>query len=183
MLRRSIFTVLTSVALAAGVTALPTGMTGTVSDRGRRDAETDSARPVSEDLAIIVNAANPTDNLSLTQLRGIILAERAHWPNGQKITVVMREPGQPEREAILRTVCRMSETDFNQYSMHSTFTGQVQTAPKLLSSGAGVRKFVFNVPGAIGYIRAGELDLSVKAVRLDGRLPGEQGYKLRLEAR
>jgi ABC-type phosphate transport system substrate-binding protein len=183
MFRRNILTVLISVALAGGFTVFPM----TEGSRGRgfdesRFPGTDTG-PAREDLAIIVNTANPTDDLSLAQLRGIFLSERGHWPNGQKITVVMREQGQPERAVILRAVCRMTETDFNQFSMHSTFTGQAQGGPRLLSSGAGVRKFVYNVPGAIGYVRAGETDRSVKTVRLDGRLPGEEGYKLRLESR
>jgi phosphate transport system substrate-binding protein len=95
----------------------------------------------------------------------------------------MREQGQPERALVLRVVCRMSETDFSQHLLHSTFTGQVQAGPKLLTSVTGVRKFVFNVPGAIGYVRAGEVDNSVKTLRIDGRLPGEEGYKLKLEPR
>ncbi|HEV8487305.1 MAG TPA: hypothetical protein VGV87_27400 [Blastocatellia bacterium] len=185
MFQKNILTLLISVALAGGATAFP----GTDTRRagggsGLRFAEVDNyARPASEDLAIIVNTANPTDSLSLAQLRGIFLAERAHWPDGQKITVVMREQGQPERALILRAVCRMTETDFNQYLMHSTFTGQVQAGPKLLTSVTGVRKFIFNVPGAIGYVRAGDVDRTVKVVRIDGRLPGDDGYKLKLDAR
>ncbi len=185
MFKKNILSLLISVALAGGVTAFPVTDKRCAGDSSepRLAGTDDSAWPASEDLAIIVNTANPTDNLSLAQLRSIFLAERAHWTNGQKITVVMREQGQPERAVILRVVCRMSETDFNQYSMHSTFTGQVQAAPKLLTSVTGVRKFVFNVPGAIGYVRAGEVDRSVKVVRIEGRLPGEEGYKLRLETR
>src|ERR1044071_226307 len=128
MFYRNILTLLISVSLAAGVTALP------ATDRWRagvtsatRFSEMDNATiAVSEDLAIVVNVANPTENLSLAQLRSIFLGERAYWSSGQKITVVMREQGQPERALILRAVCRMSETDFSQYLLHSTFTGQVQ---------------------------------------------------------
>ena len=55
--------------------------------------------------------------------------------------------------------------------------GRVQ-APHL--RGPASAKFVFNIPEAIGHIRVGVLGLSVKAVRLDGRLPGEEGCKLKL---
>ena len=185
MFKRDILILLISVVFASGVAAFPAADAMRAgSSTELRFAETDhNARPPSEDLAIIVNTANPTDNLSLTQLRGILLAERSHWPNGQKITVVMREQGQPERALILRVVCRMSETDFNQYLLHSTFTGQVQGGPKFLTSVTGVRKFVFNVPGAIGYVRAADVDRTVKAVHIQGRLPGEEGYKLKLDGR
>jgi hypothetical protein len=44
----------------------------------------------------------------------------------------------------------------------------------------GVRKFVFNVPGAIGYVRATDVDSSVKILRVDGRLPEDKEYSLRI---
>lgn len=45
-----------------------------------------------------------------------------------------------------------------------------------------MRKFVFNVPGAIGYLRADEVDDLVKVIRPDNWLPGEPGYKLKVAA-
>jgi phosphate transport system substrate-binding protein len=134
-------------------------------------------------LAIIVNRSNPIDNLSSIQLRKIFLAEQVHWPNGRKITVVMREPGEPEREAVLRVIYHMNENDFSRYFLHGTYTGEMQSVPKTLATAGGMRKFVFNVPGAIGYVRANEVDESVKLVRVDGLAPVEQGYKLVLPAR
>jgi hypothetical protein len=45
-----------------------------------------------------------------------------------------------------------------------------------------VLRFVFNVPGAIGYARASEVDSTVKVLRVDGLLPGEDGYGLEVDA-
>jgi len=53
-------------------------------------------------------------------------------------------------------------------------------SPKTLSTPAGVRKFIFNVPGAIGYLRISDLDNSVKAVRVDELSPDDRSYKLRV---
>src|SRR6516164_8641183 len=74
------------------------------------DSRVEAARP-KESLAIIVNRDNPVENLSMTELRTVFLGERSHWSNGRRITLVMMEPGQPERESIVRDVCRMSESD------------------------------------------------------------------------
>ncbi|PYP84353.1 MAG: hypothetical protein DMF61_20120 [Blastocatellia bacterium AA13] len=142
-----------------------------------------SRAPVSEDLAIIVNKANPVDSLSFADLRAIFLGERGSWPNGKKITVLMRSPGPPEREAVLRWIYKMNESDYSRYSLQSTFTGQAQSGPKLLDSAAGMRRFVFNVPGAIGYVRAPEADESVKILRIDGHAPGEAAYRIKLAIR
>jgi ABC-type phosphate transport system substrate-binding protein len=137
-----------------------------------------SSNSSSSDLAIVVNKANPVNDISLANLRKIFLAEQKYWPNARRVTVVMREPGQSERAAVLRQLYRMSNGDYTRYFMHAEFTGEGQGVPKSLSSAAGVRKFVYNVPGAIGYMRADEVDGSVKVVRVAGRAPGDPGYEL-----
>lgn len=134
-------------------------------------------------LAIIVNQSNPVENLSLEELQRVFLGERSHWPNGHRITLVMMEPGQPERKAVLREVCRMNENDFSRHFLHGLFTGEVFVSPKTLASPVGVRKFVFNVPGAIGYLRATDVDQSVKVVRVDGHLPEDKEYRLQIDPR
>ena len=42
------------------------------------------------------------------------------------------------------------------------------------------RRFIFNVPGAIGFVRAAEADATVKIVRVNGHAPGDPQYPLRL---
>jgi len=141
------------------------------------------AAPPKEGLAIIVNRENPVENLSMAELRTVFLGERSHWPNGRRITIVMMEPGQSEREAVVRDICRMSESDLRRRYLQGLLTGEVLVSPKTLSSPVGVRKFVFNVPGAIGYVRPEDLDDSVKVARIDGRLPSDADYPLKIEER
>jgi hypothetical protein len=136
-----------------------------------------------QNLAVIVNLSNPVENLSMAELRKIFLGERTHWPSGRRITLVMMEPGQPERAVVLRDICQMSETDFNNHFLHGLFTGEVLVSPKTLATPVGVRKFVFNVPGAIGYLRATDVDASIKVVRVDERAPEDKGYKLHVPPR
>jgi ABC-type phosphate transport system substrate-binding protein len=135
------------------------------------------------DLAIIVNTTNPLESLSMAELRKVFLGERSHWPSGRRITLVMMEAGQPERTALIRQVCQMSESDFTRHFLHGVFTGEVFVSPKTLASPVGVRKFIFNVPGAIGYVRASDVDSSVKVIRVDGRLPADREYSLHLQPR
>ena len=139
--------------------------------------------PKQEGLAIIVNQSNAVDDLSMAELRVVFLGERSHWPNGRRITLVMMEQGQPEREAILREICRLSEADFRRRILQGLFTGEVLVSPKTLSTPVGVRKFVFNVPGAIGYLRPEDVDGSVKVIRVDGRLPSDAEYAVRIPER
>jgi ABC-type phosphate transport system substrate-binding protein len=136
-----------------------------------------------QSLAIIVNQSNPVENFSLPELRKIFLGERSHWPNGRRITVVMMDPAQPERKVILREIYGMNEKDLNNHYIKGVFTGAVFVSPKTLATPSDVLKFVFNVPGAIGYLRAADVDGSVRILRVDGRLPDEKDYKLRMQPR
>src|SRR3954454_20266084 len=135
-----------------------------------------------EPLVIVVNRSNPVDNLTSAELRRIFLGNRSHWANGRRITLVMREPGEPERSTILRDLCGMTEDQFKNHFLHGLYTGEILVSPKILSSATGVRKFIFNVPGAIGYLRVGDVDATVKVVRIDELLPEDKGYKLRVQA-
>jgi ABC-type phosphate transport system substrate-binding protein len=141
-------------------------------------ARVEASRPKQESLAIIVNQSNPVSDLSLSELRAVFLGERRHWPNGRRITLVMMEPGQPERDAVLREICKMGESDLRRRLLQGLLTGDILVSPKTLATPVGVRKFVFNVPGAIGYLRPADVDASVKVLRVDGHLPGEAEYQL-----
>jgi hypothetical protein len=141
----------------------------------RRDA------PFQNHLAIIVNRSNPIDNIPYIELQKVFLGERDRWTNGRRVTTVMRERGSPEREFVLNALYGMAERDFERHWLQVQFTGEVQSPPKILSSAEGMKRFVFNVSGAIGYLRADELDDSVKVIRVDGRAPGEASYRLRLQ--
>jgi hypothetical protein len=134
-----------------------------------------------QSLAVIVNQSNPVTNLSHEELLKIFLGERSHWPNGRRITLVMIEPGRPERTAMLRDLYRMTESEFSRHFLHGLFTGQVFVSPKTLNTPIGVCKFVFNVPGAIGYVRASDVDDSVRVIRIDGHLPEDKDYSLRVQ--
>jgi ABC-type phosphate transport system substrate-binding protein len=134
-----------------------------------------------QSLAIIVNRSNSVDELSQAELRRIFLGNRSHWPNGRRITLVMREPGEPERKCMLRDLYQMSESDLKNHFLQGLFTGEILVSPKILATAVGVRKFVFNVPGAIGYVRLSDVDGTVKVLRLDELLPDDKGYRLKVE--
>ena len=133
-------------------------------------------------LVFVVNHKNPVETLSLAEVRMMLLGERSHWPNGARVTVVMRDPQQPERDAVIRLVCRMDDRDYTRTVLRAVFTAELQSAPKLLGTPAGVIRFIYNVPGAIGYIRASEVDTTVKTVRLSNA-PADTAFGFTLQPR
>ena len=171
---------LTVPLLAALLIAWP-GVDPVRGQAGARPATAAETGAATEPLVIVVNRSNPVDGVTSAELRRIFLGTRSHWPNGRRITLVMREPGEPERNAILRDVCGMGEDQLKNHFLHGLYTGEILVSPKILASPTGVRKFIFNVPGAIGYLRLGDVDATVKILRIDELLPEDKGYKLRLQ--
>ena len=135
----------------------------------------------SEPLVMVVNRLNPVDNLSSADLHAIFLGSRSYWSDGRRITLVMREPGEPERKVILHDVCGMNEDQFKVHFLRGLYTGEILVSPKTLTTPLGVRRFIFNVPGAIGYLRQSDVDATVKVIRIDELLPGDRGYRLHVQ--
>jgi len=137
----------------------------------------------SDALAIVVHRANPVESLTVPELRRIFMLETQNWPHGRRITVVLREKGQPERDEAIRMICGISEAEYERNLLLQTFRGSVTRPPRSIQSASGMLRFIFNTPGAIGYVRAGEVDNSVKVVAIDGRLPGDADYPLQRRTR
>lgn len=131
------------------------------------------------DLAVVVNKANSIGNMTKSQLRKVVLGEQASWPGGAKVVVVLMNPGSSERDGVLRSVCRMSEDDYNQHQLHASFSGETNTAPKVVNSPAAVLQVVENTPGAIGFVRASDVKSSVKAISVEGASVGQPDYKIK----
>jgi len=132
-----------------------------------------------DDLAVVVNKANSANNLTKSQLRKLVLGEQGSWPSGAKVTVVLRDPGTPERDGVLRSVCRMSDADFNEYLKHADFNSETGGPPKVMSSAAAVRQYVSSTPGAVGFLPVGEVNDTVKIVSVDGATAGGSGYAIK----
>lgn len=140
-----------------------------------------SAAPAADDVAVIVNKANPIQSMTMVQLRKIVLGQEGKWPGGKKISVLMPTPGKPERDGTLRIVCGMNETDFTLHFLHATFSTDSGDPPRSIGSGAQLRALVAGMANAVGFIKTSDLDSSVKIVMIDGSGPGQPTYKLKLK--
>jgi len=164
--------------LATGALVAGGPVSGAPADRPAAGEQRAAASASEIHVAVIVNLSNPVNDLSLKELRSIVMFERTQWPNGRKITVALHEPGYPEREAVLRRVYRMNEAAFTRYFLHATFTGQIPSGPRQLGTSEGLRRFVVNVPAAVGFLRLTDVDASVKTVSINGQAAGTPGYSL-----
>ena len=139
------------------------------------------AQDKTDQLAIIVDKSSSLDNVTLAELKKYFMAEKTKAPDGGKIILIMQDPGNPERDAILRDIYKMSESEYNDYFVGQTFTGAVASAPKSLPSGAAVKQYVAATAGAISYMRASDADDSVKILKVDGKSVGDADYGLKIK--
>jgi ABC-type phosphate transport system substrate-binding protein len=116
-----------------------------------------------DEVVVVVNKSNTVADMNLDAVRKVFTGDKNAWPNGRKVTVFMSAPGSAEREAALRTIYKMSSSDYTKYFMQATFTGRVQAPPREVNA-AEVRAMVADNPGAIGCIRKDQADDTVKVV-------------------
>lgn len=136
------------------------------------------AQKLSDSYAVIVHPSTRVDELSLVQLRQIYLGEQQFWPGSERIALLLHAPGTQERSVALRLLYRMTESEFRRYWIARTFRHDAVTGPKIVSSTVLAKKLVARIPGAIAVVPASEADVTVKVLRVGGRLPGSPGYPL-----
>lgn len=129
-------------------------------------------------VAIVVHPDTPVRDLTLDQLRRIFLADQQFWENGTRITLLVRAPIAYERDIVLDRIYSMSEERFRQYWVAKIFRAEVPAGPKIVYSADMARELVAVVPGAITFMPASEVVASTRVVRIEGKLPGEDGYPL-----
>jgi ABC-type phosphate transport system substrate-binding protein len=135
----------------------------------------------SSDVALIVNPKNSTDDISFSNLRKYFMAERTQWPDGTRVVVAMRAPaGQAERGVVLHSIYGWNEDYYRTYFRQGQFNESIQSVPKELNTTYAMIQYVHYTPGAVGYVRADQVDYSkVKVLSVDGRKPGDAGYRLK----
>jgi ABC-type phosphate transport system substrate-binding protein len=129
-------------------------------------------------IAVIVNGDNPVDQLSLADLQRIVLGERRSWNARIPVTLMMRNQESRERILLLQKVCHMTDAEYHQYWTGKIFRGEVTSEPVSLPSLGTALSFVSSIKGGISFVDAASVRPGIKVLRVDGHLPGEQGYPL-----
>jgi ABC-type phosphate transport system substrate-binding protein len=132
-----------------------------------------------QDIAVIVNPKNNVDNLTMAELAKIFRGERQYWRTDLPVLLLLRTPGSYEREVALRTIFRMTESQYKQYWISRIMRAEATAPPAELYSSGMTKEGVSSISGSIAFISATDVKPGVKVVRINGRLPGETGYPLR----
>lgn len=124
-------------------------------------------------LAVVTDTSNATTNLTVAELIKIFNQHMRSWPDGRPIVLVLRDPGSEDMQLVLRKLLSMSPGQAQEFVQ--THKGAIMIA----DSDDAVLRFVSSNRGAIGVIDLYSLTTGVTVLKIDGKLPVEQGYFLR----
>jgi ABC-type phosphate transport system substrate-binding protein len=120
-------------------------------------------------MAVVVNRANPAENISSAHLARIIKSDTKTWPSGRDIVLVLHRDSKGEM-LTLRKLNNMTEAELkSRLEAH-------KDSVMLVDSDADVLDMVDATPGAIGLVEVRSVTDKVKVVKVDGKLPLENGY-------
>lgn len=110
-----------------------------------------SASSASGELAIIVNASNQADAISVEQVASIFLGKTRSLPDGTKVIPIDQFEGEKPRAEFYSKVVQKSQAQLNSYWSRLIFTGKGQP-PFAVTGDTEVLEFIASNPNMIGYV-------------------------------
>ncbi|HEX3107313.1 MAG TPA: hypothetical protein VHQ22_22955 [Terriglobales bacterium] len=120
-------------------------------------------------MAVVVSKQNGVSAVSSAQLSKIFLVETKKWADGKNIQVVLHRAS--NGEAI--TLQRLNKMSAQQWH---NWIGAHKDSLTLVDSDEDVLNYVENTPGAVGLVDVRSVNDHVTVVRVDGKVPMEEGY-------
>jgi hypothetical protein len=137
------------------------------------------AQSAGADVAIVAHPETPVEAITLAEVRRVFRGERQYWTPDLPVVLLVRAPVARERSVVLRVIYQMSEPQFKQYWIARIFRAEATSGPKIVYSNDIANQLAGAIPGAVGFMPAGEVKPPLKILRVDGKLPGEPGYIIR----
>lgn len=80
---------------------------------------------------------------------------------------------------MLKTVYHMNEAQFRQFWISKVFRAEASSGPKIVYSNEMATELVAVIPGSVAFVDASWVPKWLKVLKIDGQLPGENGYPLK----
>jgi hypothetical protein len=124
-------------------------------------------------VAVIVDKSNSMGGLSTADLAKVFKFDTHKWPDGRPVILVLRDPSTPEMKTAIEKLYHMQVDEFKALlAAHASGVIVVRSEDELLKS-------VEAIPGAVGLVDVYSINSRVNVLKVDGKLPLEQGYFLK----
>ncbi len=139
-----------------------------------------AAAPGEESYAVIASPDVPVANLSLDELRRLFLFRERFWRPGETVKVILSEGQLEPGSFLLGQVYRMDFAALRRLILEKLSQGEIDLAPKVVTSDAVTVEYVAAGRGLLALVRAEAAHgARVKVLSIDGALPGQARYALR----
>src|SRR5262245_18507093 len=132
-----------------------------------------SASCAAKQLAVIVDKANPVSSMSVAELTKVFKFDNRKWPDGRNVVLVLPEASSPEMQAVIEKLYHMQPDE-----VKALLAGH-RAGVVIASSEEQMLKSVETIPGAVGIVDVYSITSRVNVIKVDGKLPLEQGYFLK----
>jgi ABC-type phosphate transport system substrate-binding protein len=120
-------------------------------------------------MAIVVNKDNAVQNLTSAHLAKILKGEVKKWPDGRDVILVLHNSS-PDEMVTLEHLNKMTESEVKALlASHKDLT-------RTVASDADVIDAVASTSGAVGFVSERSITDRVVVIKVDGKLPMEEGY-------
>lgn len=124
-------------------------------------------------MAVVVDKANTQGGITTAELIKVFKFDSRKWSDGRNVVLVMIEPATPEMESAFEKLYHMQPDEVKALvAAHHSSVVFVSSEEKLLKS-------VESIPGAVGLVDVYSITGRVNVLKVDGKLPLEQGYFLK----
>ena len=120
-------------------------------------------------MAVVVNKDNNVGGISSAHLTKIFRLEVKKWHDDKDVILVLHKNSSGEMSTLER-LNKMSSSELK------SFIAAHQGSITLVDSDEDVLKVVETMPGAVGLVDVRSINDQVNVVRVDGKLPMEDGY-------
>jgi hypothetical protein len=127
---------------------------------------------LARDVAVITDKTNPVSSVTNKDLVKLLRTDTSKWPDGKRVIVFLSDLSSPDSQLLLEKTYGLTPG-----AMKAFADGQ-KGVIVILNSDEEVVKAVAGQPGAIGVVNVYSINSAVKVVKVDGKLPLEQGYLL-----
>jgi ABC-type phosphate transport system substrate-binding protein len=120
-------------------------------------------------MAVVVNKDNNVGEIGSAHLAKIFRLEVKKWHDGKDVILVLHKDSTGET-ATLERLNKMSPNELK------SFLAAHQGSITMVDSDESVLKLVKTTPGAVGLVDVRSINDQVNVVKVDGKLPMEDGY-------
>jgi hypothetical protein len=127
--------------------------------------------------AVVVAAGSKLQDVSLADLSKYCRGTQKVWPDGRSFTLVVRAPDSPEMHAALERLLGGTSSESKPATSKQSDPRPIL---KVVDSDEELIRTVGSIPGAVGLMDVYSINSSVKVLRVDGKLPFDPGYILKV---